>query len=70
MKPYYILIAQAAKGSRWAPQFGDFDRKVVDQEKLDTKHHWHKLAVLKVANGLQATCDKAVSDYNASSNLK
>lgn len=36
-RPYHTLLLREGKGEPWSIEFGDYDRKVVDQEMQDRK---------------------------------
>lgn len=65
MARYYTLVARDSKADKWAPQFGDYDREVVEQEMEDQKDS-ETFAFFKVisSGASQAEIDAAVSKLN------
>lgn len=63
MKRYYTLAEKT--GGKWAPQFGDYDRAVVNQEKQDWLDS-DENAVLKiiVTSDSQYDIEQAIIDLN------
>jgi hypothetical protein len=41
MRKYYTMAVREPN-AKWSPQFGDFNRAVVDQEMKDTRGDWAK----------------------------
>lgn len=63
MKAYYVLVAK--EEGQWAIQFGDFDREVVEQEKLDyIDSYGGKCKVIKARECSQSVVDAAVRSLN------
>jgi hypothetical protein len=74
MRPYYVLLESLKTGGNgWTIQFGDYDKKVVDQELKDTRDHNKgngekklQYKIIKVANARQKTIEEAVKALTAS----
>lgn len=64
-RKYYTLIVRV-KGETWSPQFGDYSRAVVAQEKDDTKKDWPRGTEFKIiaTDGKQASITEAVRRIN------
>ncbi len=69
-RPYYLLAVQDNDGI-WSPQFGDYDRSVVNAKRDDcykrnqTPRVWpDQTLVIKLEDALQETCDAAIQKLN------
>ena len=72
-KRYYTLLAREPN-EMWAPQFGDYDRKVVSDQADVMKEHgtWVKGTRLKIIStpAPQSEINAAVAELNASIALR
>lgn len=67
-KYFTLAVRPNADGNRrWSPQFGDYDKATVEQEKLDTKDQWPRGTKFKVIStgGRQADINRAIDALNA-----
>lgn len=63
-KVYYTLVSrEKAPGSKWCIEFGDYDRKVVVQEKEDSKLPKTEYQIIKSLDSQMAVND-AVNALN------
>jgi len=62
----YWTLAVKELGGKWTPQFGDYDRAVVQQELEDTKDDWSKGSQFKIikSGGGRKEIDAAVASMN------
>lgn len=65
MRSYYTMIVKE-KGEKWSPQFGDYDKEVVEQEIEDDKHNWPKGTKFKIikTSAKQEDIDSYISKLN------
>lgn len=49
---YHLLLERECLGARWSVEFGDYDRKVVTQERIDRHDSWPfpRISNLKVVS--------------------
>jgi hypothetical protein len=65
MKKYYTLVTNE-DGAGWAPQFGDYDREVVEAEVEDSYDDIPRRYVKIIRTGdSQAEIDAAIAKLNA-----
>lgn len=64
MKPYYTLLIRM--NGKWSPQFGDYVKAVVAQERKDTYSEFKGVdwQIVKTADDLQASIDAVVTELN------
>lgn len=62
IKNYYVLVTLQPNGD-YAPQFGDYDKEVVKQEKLD-EYSTEKSRILTVKGASQKATNEAVKALN------
>lgn len=69
-RPYYLLAVQDNDGI-WSPQFGDYERSVVNAERDDYCNRYqtprvyrYQTLVMKLDNARQDTCDAAIQKLN------
>lgn len=63
-RTYYTLAVR--EDGTWTPQFGDYSRKVVQDEMLDYRDHDHKAKNLRIVTSgdTQAEINAATSALN------
>lgn len=64
--PYYMLFTRPYTTHKWAPQFGDYTRKDVEQERRDS---FPRLAgklwrIVRLADDHQNTLDAVTREIN------
>ena len=66
-KPYYTLIVRWTIDDLWTPQFGDFDREVVEQEIEDSYNadDCYMSNIIQTFDEDQACIDDAIAEINA-----
>lgn len=63
-KPYFTLLVRE-DGEPWGIHFGDYDREVVEQERVDGLDCYHKRNMTIIKTGeRQAEIDAAVAALN------
>jgi hypothetical protein len=64
-RKYYTLIVRVP-GETWSPQFGDWSRAIVAQEKGDTRKDWARGTEFKIitTNGKQKAITEAIREIN------
>lgn len=65
-RTYYTLLSRGPDDTRWAIEFGDYDRSVVRDEKDDMKDGDYCDHAFKIITTLddQASIDAAVAELN------
>jgi hypothetical protein len=69
MRKYFSLLAKEPDG-QWSPQFGDYDREVVEEEQRDYKDHvgttWPKGTKFSIIGTKddQASIDACIAKLN------
>lgn len=67
-RPYYTLVLREDGDSRWHPEFGDYDRAIVQAElELCAAHDYLRknARIISTAVDTQAAIDAAVASLNA-----
>lgn len=68
-RPYYLLLARASATAPWCLEFGDYSRKVVEQERRDyrdsTRARLSDTKLLSLPTDTQAAIDAALAEENA-----
>lgn len=68
MRTYYTLAVQWEKGSRYTPEFGDYDLECVQDERDDMLYSYdlkgRQIKVIKTDDS-QSSIDSAISKLNA-----
>jgi len=62
MAKYYTLLTKDAKGDDWSIQFGDYDREVVEDEKVDSYSDCYTKIICTHAD--QQSINDAVANLN------
>ncbi len=63
-KPYFTLLVRE-DGGPWGIHFGDYDREVVEQERIDGLDYYHKRNMTIIKTGERQTeIDAAVTALN------
>lgn len=64
---YYTIITREQPTDPWAPQFGDHDREVVDQEMIDTYRYLPKAQrkIIRTKTAHQSVINAAIAQLNA-----
>ena len=71
---YFTLLTRDGEGMPWHPQFGDYDRRVVEDERRDMVASYRPFTLLRHTRILvthdarQRTIDKAVDRLNHNHN--
>lgn len=66
MAYFTLAIKSADHHNVWAPQFGDYDREVVVQERKDTYSEFKnaEVKIIKTATSSQRLINEAISNLN------
>lgn len=64
-RAYYTLAVR--EDGRWTPQFGDYDRELVEFERQDYRDHGHKARDLKIVTSIAGRrfVEAAIAKLNA-----
>lgn len=61
---YHTLAVKWHEGSLWTPEFGDYDKKVVEQERIDGYQDIHAYRIIKTM-AMQVDINASIDAMNA-----